>query len=192
MSQLLLLLLSLFTSPKVTPTPIPIPTPIIQTLLPPSPDFTSRVTKKTFGTYVNPRNSPVSPEVFTGYHSALDIEYPDILDDLPITAVAEGKIIYSGIVSGYGGFVAQQIFIENVPYIATYGHLRPSTMVKAGTVLKAGESVGLLGTGYTPETDNERRHLHFAILKGTKLDFRGYVQKQSELSLWLNPLTLYP
>ncbi|KKQ38871.1 MAG: Exopolysaccharide biosynthesis protein, sugar transferase domain protein [Candidatus Moranbacteria bacterium GW2011_GWC2_37_73] len=34
----------------------------------------SRITKKPFGIYVNPKNSPVNPERFTGYHSAVDLE----------------------------------------------------------------------------------------------------------------------
>jgi len=47
-----------------------------------------------------------------------------------------------------------------------------------------------LGKGYSDETDGERKHLHFAIHKGTKIDVRGYVQTKGELQDWLNPLPL--
>lgn len=33
-----------------------------------------RVTKKSFGIYVTPQSSPVSPEKFTGYHTGVDFE----------------------------------------------------------------------------------------------------------------------
>src|SRR5579863_6635904 len=34
----------------------------------------SRVTKKPFGIYVTPQNSPVQPEKFTGFHTGIDFE----------------------------------------------------------------------------------------------------------------------
>ncbi len=34
----------------------------------------SRITKKTFGLFVSPQNSPVLPEKFTGYHTGVDFE----------------------------------------------------------------------------------------------------------------------
>jgi hypothetical protein len=39
--------------------------------------FVQRVTKKPFGLYVDPDNSPVQPEMFTGYHTGADAEYDD-------------------------------------------------------------------------------------------------------------------
>lgn len=183
----------------ITPT---VPTPtinIINTLttltpllLSPIAAFRSRITKKFFGTYITPQNSPVQPERFRGYHTGVDVEYGDITANVPVKTVASGTIIYSGFVSGYGGFVAEQININSAPYIAIYGHLRPSSLINNNSQVNAGDQIGVLGTAYSKETDGERRHLHFALLKGTKLDFRGYVQSQSELTLWSDPLSFYP
>lgn len=171
-----------------TPTYYPEPAEGVEA---PVADFKSRITKKFFGTFVTPQNSPVSPEKFRGFHTGVDVEYGDITAKDSVKAVASGQIIYSGFVSGYGGFIAQQISLNNEPYIAIYGHLRPSSLVKKGTTPSAGDPIGVLGTAYSAETNGERRHLHFALLKGTKLDFRGYVQSQSDLSLWSDPLLFY-
>lgn len=48
--------------------------------------------------------------------------------------------------------------------------------------------LGTLGKGYTHETDNERRNLHFGLKPGKTLDIRGYVQTESELSKWVDPV----
>jgi hypothetical protein len=50
------------------------------------------------------------------------------------------------------------------------------------------QKIGMLGNGYTGETDGERRHLHFAIIKGHQIDFRGYVQNENKLNSWANPI----
>ncbi|NTU99252.1 hypothetical protein HGA64_04600 [Candidatus Falkowbacteria bacterium] len=42
--------------------------------VPPISDALSRVTKKPFGIKVSPKNSSVSPERFTGYHTGVDFE----------------------------------------------------------------------------------------------------------------------
>lgn len=188
---IVLVLLFRFIPPTITPTPTISPE-LVEGLFPPIDNFKSRITKKFFGTFVTPQNSPVSPERFRGFHTGVDVEYGDGTTKDSVKAVALGQIIYSGFVSGYGGFIAQQISINGQDYIAIYSHLRPSSLVKKGTTLFAGDPIGVLGTAYSAETDGERRHLHFALLKGTKLDFRGYVQNQSDLSLWVDPLTFFP
>jgi murein DD-endopeptidase MepM/ murein hydrolase activator NlpD len=188
----LFLLLSLFTGllgHKNLPVPLSTPTvtPIPNNLALPIAEFKTRITKKFFGTYVTPKNSPISPERFTGYHTGVDVEYSDIFTDVPVYSIDNGQVIYSGRVNDYGGFIA----IQYSQYIGIYGHLRPSSLIADKSTIKKGETIGVLGTGYSSETDGERKHLHFAILKGQKLDFRGYVPIQSELSLWLDPLTLF-
>jgi len=40
-------------------------------------------------------------------------------------------------------------------------------------------------------TDGERSHLHFAILSDNRIDVRGYVQSESELLGWIDPVILY-
>lgn len=164
------------------------PSPITNKLSEPISEFKPRITKKFFGTYITPQNSPIKPEKFTGFHTAVDVEYEDVISDIPVYSIDDGQIIYSGKVNGYGGFIA----IQYSEYIGIYGHLRAKSLLPNKSVVKKGDTIGVLGTGYSSETDSERKHLHFAILKGSKINFRGYVQSKSELSLWLNPLDLFP
>jgi hypothetical protein len=65
-------------------------------------------------------------------------------------------------------------------------------LVVKDTVVRQGELVGNLGKGYSSQTDGERKHLHLAFLKGDQLDFRGYVQKETDLSRWSDPLSIFP
>lgn len=153
----------------------------------PTQNFFSRVTKKPFGIHVSPNSSPVKPEKFTGYHTGVDAEYEDVLTEISVSAVHSGKIIYSGRVSGYGGVVAQSLKYQDSDYIVLYGHLSPSSLAPLGTDVVAGQQIGVLGKGYSPETDGERRHLHLSVIKGSKLNLKGYVPTESALSLWQNP-----
>jgi len=51
--------------------------------------------------------------------------------------------------------------------------------------------MGILGDDHSEETDGARKHLHFSIYVGEKMDYHGYIQTQEELSNWLNPLDFY-
>lgn len=173
--------------PQSVPTPTVIPTIVESKYSYPIDNFSSRITKKPFGIYITPKNSPVTPERFSGYHTAVDIEYEDVESDVPVYSIADGQVIFSGTVNGYGGIIA----IQYPEFIGIYGHLRPSSLLSVNTTISRSQQIAVLGRGYTTETSGERKHLHFAILKESKLDFRGYVQSQSQLSPWLNPLDLY-
>jgi murein DD-endopeptidase MepM/ murein hydrolase activator NlpD len=170
------------------------PTPIVSTVTSnskyafPIDNFLKRITKKPFGIYITPQNSPIQPEKFTGYHTGADAEYSDVTGEAKVYAIADGKVIYSGWVSGYGGFIA----IQHPDSISVYGHLNPASLLKSGVNVAKGQNIGILGDAYSHQTDGERKHLHFGIIKGSKLDFRGYVQNPSDLSLWINPITLFP
>jgi murein DD-endopeptidase MepM/ murein hydrolase activator NlpD len=203
--------LAVFHKQSVTPAPVPSPTPTASaspsptTPAPsatPSPtaspvalysrpiaDFTTRITKKKFGTYVTPANSPVQPERFTGYHTGVDVEYADVTDDVPVYAIADGVVQQAGWVSGYGGLLV--IKISSTGNYILYGHLRSSSLPAAGTRVKKADQVGLLGTAFGQETDGERRHLHFAVYIGNPVDIKGYVQNQADLSSWKDPLTFF-
>lgn len=162
-----------------------------ETLAFPIDQFKERITKKPFGIYITPQNSPVSPERFTGYHTGADIEYEDAAADVPVYAIADGKIVLARTASGYGGvMIFQTILDDNQNHSILYGHIRPSSLPKIGEI-KKGDQIGLLGTGYSAETDNERRHLHFAVLSDDRIDIKGYVQNKSELSGWLDPVSFY-
>jgi len=153
--------------------------------------FKERITKKFFGTYVTPQNSPISPERFTGHHTGVDIEYQDVMGDVSVFAITDGTVIASQWVSGYGGVIILRVKIAGVDHNVLYGHLWSSSMVKIGYGVTRGEKMGVFSTGYSAETDDERRHLHFSVLSDNRIDYKGYVQTKSELSGWIDPMTLY-
>jgi len=148
-----------------------------------------RVTKKPFGIYITPANSPVPNEKFTGYHTGTDFEIlPGEEDtDVPVFAICTGKLFASQFVNGYGGVIVESCTIDNQAVTVLYGHIRlTSVTTGAGDELKTGSQIAVLGQGGTRETDGERKHLHLGIHKGEKIDYRGYVQSRAELDRWLD------
>lgn len=151
-------------------------------------NFLTGQTKKTFGTYVTPQNSPVEPERFTGYHTGVDIEQMQDNTDVPVYAVNEGKVKFSGEVGGYGGVLIYETTINNQTVTILYGHIRLSSATKkVGDTVTKGEKLAVLGSPNSSETDGERKHLHFSIHKGSQIVYLGYVQNADELSNWINP-----
>lgn len=149
-----------------------------------------RVTKKKFGTYVTPQNSPVQPEKFQGFHTGVDFETfsDEASKDITVHAICSGKLSLKEYASGYGGVAVQNCTLDSNPITVIYGHLKlASISAKVGEDLNAGDSLGLLGKGYSSETDGERKHLHLGIHQGTGVNILGYVQKQSQLSDWIDP-----
>lgn len=146
--------------------------------------------KKTFGLFVSPGHSPVSPEKFTGFHTGIDFETtPEEQSiDMPIYAACDGKLLLKKYASGYGGVAVQACKLDGQDVTIIYGHLRtPGIFPNIGDALKTGDKIAVLGTGYSNETDGERKHLHFGIHKGAAINILGYVKKQTDLSGWLNP-----
>ena len=149
----------------------------------------SRITKKPFGIYISPTNSPVTPEKFTGYHTGVDFEtFPiEQKEDISIVAICDGKLLEKKQARGYGGMIVQSCLLDNSPVTVIYGHVRLLSVKNSiGEVLRTGEFLGLLGTGYSAETDGERKHLHLGIHRGEKIDTRGYVQTEIELKNWID------
>jgi murein DD-endopeptidase MepM/ murein hydrolase activator NlpD len=153
--------------------------------------FKQRVTKKPFGLYVSPTNSPISPEKFTGFHTGADSEYQDITGNVPVYAIADCVVVLSKTASGYGGVFVVKFIFDNHPYTAIYGHIRPTSLPKVGQTFTRGEEIALLGTGYSKETDGERRHLHLGIMPGSSPNIKGYVQHKTDLKNWLDPMTFF-
>ena len=160
-------------------------------LVEPIAEFQKRITKKPFGIYITPEDSPVQPEKFTGYHTAVDVEYSNVLDDVVVKSIADGEVVASKTVSGYGGVVVVEHLLNNETILAIYGHLDNDRSVEKGTDVKQGDTIGYLGEDQTKETDYERRHLHFGIIKGDKIDYAGYVSDEIELEDWYDPMTFY-
>jgi hypothetical protein len=162
-------------------------------LVPPLSNAVSRVTKKFFGTYVTPKDSPISPERFTGYHTGIDFETTpnEQKSDVSVNAVCTGRLVAKKWAQGYGGVAVQQCTVAKQVVTVVYGHLRESSISqKAGSELKAGQPFAVLGTGFSTETDGERKHLHLGIHIGPAIDILGYVQQQSMLTRWIDPLPL--
>jgi hypothetical protein len=158
--------------------------------LPPLAKAADRVTKKKFGDFITPQNSPVQPEKFRGYHTGTDFEiFPEEADaDVPVKAVCDGKLALKKTASGYGGVAVESCQIDGKPITVIYGHLKISSIIaNTGDGLGAGDTLGILGKGYSAETDGERKHLHLGFYRGTTVNILGYVQNQAELSSWIDP-----
>lgn len=151
-------------------------------------NFKTGQTKKVFGQYITPQNSPVQPEKFTGYHTGVDIEQAQDNTDVPVYAISDGTVRFVGFISGYGGVIVIQFSYQNQTYTALYGHVRlSSAVIKSGDLVTNNQQLAILGLPNSTETDGERKHLHFAIHKSTTIEYSGYVQNQSELSNWIDP-----
>ncbi len=151
----------------------------------------NRVTKKPFGIYITPKNSPVQPEKFTGYHTGVDFEIMpgETNKDTAVSAVCAGKLLLKKSATGYGGVAVQSCKLNNRAITIIYGHLKlPSISLKVGQAISAGEKIGILGKGYSSEMAGERKHLHLGIHQGTGINLLGYVQQKSQLAGWLNAL----
>jgi len=152
-----------------------------------------RVTKKPFGIFITPQNSPVQPEKFYGYHTGTDFEtFPEEQNnDVPIYAITSGKILLKKWASGYGGVLVESGQINNGSVTIIYGHLNLGSITKnVGDTLDSGEQFSVLGKGYSQETDGERKHLHLGIHKGTGINILGYVNNKSDLGDWIDPMSV--
>jgi len=151
----------------------------------------ARVTKKPFGLYVSPSNSPVSPERFTGYHLGTDFELfeGENPHDMEVKALCKGKLLVKRMSEGYGGVAVQSCVYKEKPITVLYGHLKiDSISAKPGDMLSKGEFIGVLGEGGTDETDGERSHLHLSVRMGDRADLRGYFEEESGLTKWYDPM----
>jgi murein DD-endopeptidase MepM/ murein hydrolase activator NlpD len=167
--------------------------PVASEFMPPVPYASDRITKKPFGIHITKSDSPVRPERFSGYHTGTDFEmFPDEANvDVSVSAICSGALLYKRFASGYGGVAVQSCGDEGQPVTVVYGHLRLSSMqAKVGERIQAGDFLGHLGTGYTFETDSERKHLHLGIHRGPTMNILGYVQPKAQLSDWIDPCTL--
>jgi murein DD-endopeptidase MepM/ murein hydrolase activator NlpD len=154
-------------------------------------DYNNRIKYKAFGQYfIGTEPIPACGRQFTGYHDADDLEISEAeaSTDVPVYAIADGTIRQISTVSGYGGLLILQVNLEGQEVTVNYGHVSISSVkVRVGDVVKTGQFLANLGKGCSMETDGERKHLHFAIHKGSQIDLAGYVPTQAELADWLNP-----
>ncbi len=128
---------------------------------------------------------------FYGYHAGVDLEVlpKESEQKVPVYAVKKGRITYIGLLEGYGGVILQSLEGENLT--ALYGHVKTTNLpYKVGGEILSGMVVTYLGDEFSSETSKERKHLHFAIYKGTDLYFRGHESSLEQLNnRWINPTT---
>ncbi len=152
-----------------------------------------RITKKPFGLHVRPTDSPVSPERFSGYHTAVDFEVfsDEATAAVSVNAICSGPIRVKRTATGYGGVLVQECHIAAQAVTVIYGHLKLTSIQKqVGNELQRGETFAVLGAGESAETGGERKHLHLGIHKGTVIDIRGYVASAAQLNEWIDLRTL--
>lgn len=169
------------TSPTITPTLYRIPIPIERAR--------ERVTKKPFGIKISPQDSPVQPERFNGYHTGTDFEiFPGEENQaVSVFAICTGQLVVKQRANGYGGVIAQQCVLNNQDVLVVYGHVNlTSVLQEHKQTITAGEKIGVLGQGFSSETDGERKHLHLGIHRGKEIILRGYVGNQAELKNWID------
>ena len=158
--------------------------------VPPLDRANERVTKKPFGIFITPKDSPIQPERFSGYHTGADFEiFPEEFSvRVPAKAVCDGTLLAKQYVSGYGGVVVESCSLKDVPITVVYGHLSLSSItLSVKDTLKAGDVIGDLGADRSVETDGERKHLHVAFHKGTAITLLGYTGTRAQLAQWIDP-----
>lgn len=180
-------------NPNVPPveTKPEIPTPSLPVwFLFPVNQWKERVTKKTFWLQVSPKNSPVSPEKFSGYHTGVDFEILawEESKEIAIKTICSGPLLMKKWATGYGGVAVQKCELNKEIVTVVYGHLKLASIWAINTELKAGDTLGTLGKWYSSETDNERKHLHLSIHKWSAINIRGYSATTGDLGQWIDPL----
>ncbi len=150
-----------------------------------------------FGMHVTPdaTNNPIDPpERFSGYHVGTDFEISQGEADkvINVYAVCDGDINSSGFVEGYGGLITEYCTINNEKVTVLYGHLAIDSLVAAKTAVTKGQKIAILGAAHSHDTDENRKHLHFGIVKGWTNDVNGYVQTPEELNLFMDAKTVLP
>ena len=159
----------------------------------PAKNFTTRITKKSFGTYITPQTSPVQPERFFGFHTGVDVEVENPEEDVSVYAIADGTLVMRQFVSGYGGLVVvKHQFSDDATLYGVYGHVSLESVKKnVSEPVFAGEMIAVLGESESDETDGERKHLHFGLVQSNEIDIRGYVAAAEELGKWIDPLVFF-
>lgn len=156
--------------------------PELATLFYPIDRYSERKTKKSYGQYIRDR--------FRGYHTGDDLEvFEDEYEkEIAVHAIMDGTVVYKNWVSGYGGVIILEHVYQDEVLQSLYGHIDLSqTTIRRNESIKAGTLLTYLGNHESVETDQERKHLHFAISKGSDLHIPGYVDSENRLTDWIDP-----
>jgi murein DD-endopeptidase MepM/ murein hydrolase activator NlpD len=117
----------------------------------PSHNAAHGIVSSAFGMRADPFDGQVK------FHQGVDIAAPA---GTPVKAAAEGKVIFSGQMAGYGNVVEVD---HGNGWVTLYGH-NAANLVAVGDDVKAGQTVGLVGsTGRATGP-----HVHFEVRKAGK------------------------
>ncbi len=85
----------------------------------------------------------------------------------PVFSAAAGRVVYVNSKSGnssYGNYVVVAHKIDRVEVFTLYAHLRAVKQgLRAGTELKGGDAIGVMGRTATYAIPRDRAHLHFEV-----------------------------
>lgn len=152
-------------------------------------NFKERITKKPFGIYITPTDSPIQPERFQGYHTGTDFEIflSEENEDIEIKSICSGNIIFKDRVKGYGGAIVQSCYIDSQPVTVIYGHLdSDKSTINTDDHIEKGTHISSLADNNSYYSGYERKHLHLGIHKGENIELRGYVSNKDELADWID------
>lgn len=163
----------------------------------PTDQYSKRLSKNPYGTFY-PSSSPhtldsdVCPGAikYSGYHTGDDLE--TFVDEknsaVSVHSIYNGTVLKAQNVSGYGGIIVILYNINGQDYTAYFGHIDLSTaQVKSGSYVNTGDKLAELAAACSGANDNVRKHLHFAIHRGSQIDYKGYVTTKSALGAWVDP-----
>lgn len=158
-------------------------------------DTESRPKPLHFGLYVtpDPAQNPIDPpERFTVYHTGLDIELlaGEEDEEVPVSALCDGDVIYSDEAEGYGGVVVQTCKVNDQNVTVLYGHLLLSSLVPIERHIARGQRIGMLAPARSRDSGQTRKHLHIGVHKGNHVELLGYVTDASFLQEFIDPSTL--
>jgi len=101
----------------------------------------------------------------------------------PVQATADGTVAYinrKSALSNYGIYVVLRHEIDGIDLYSTYAHLREARAdLKAGSAVKAGETIGVMGrTANTREgISKDRAHVHFELSLLANEQFPAWYKK---------------
>lgn len=159
----------------------------------PMTNYRDRITNRKHGQLITPKDTQGLPcgTIFEGYHLGDDLEVTsaEVQAEVLVYAVADGVVRKKELVNGYGGLLVIEHTLDGQSFTANYGHIRmENNSLQVNDHVLAGQKIAVLGSGCSDDTDNERKHLHFAIRKGTTIGVKGYTDSQNELNeQWVNP-----
>lgn len=161
--------------------------------------FNERISLNPFGNHLDGKDSPRNTATdvicptgkgYVGYHTADDLEiFPDESNStVVVKSIADGTVRQIGFVNGYGGLIVIEYEIDGQIYTAYYGHIDVSSSnLKKGDAVKMGEQIAILAPQCSEKNGFTRKHLHFGIHLGKKVDVKGYVSTKNDLNNWIDP-----